>query len=205
MAARIAQFYGFIFVWHAIRHFNSYALLGSQSYFENPRPEWLVLGLLQMVVGVLLLFRPNPSCLIAAAITLIWWGIAYPAVLHVGDSAFILLLLGLAIVQLGGEGWLPLATAPSTIGITLAGLWKLHDGRFSVCVLTNLVLVRFPWMDGINLFLKEHEAVANFLSDMTMGIELTAPCIWVLLFFPRLWLLRSLLALFPISLLWASS
>ncbi len=201
MPARIAQFYGIIFLWHGIRHFNSYPLLGSQSFFKNPFPEWLVLGLLQVLAGGILLLKPKPWCLVLAAGVLILWGMAYPVVLHVGDSAFILLLLGLATVQFGGAAWIPVATLPCVVGIGLAGLWKLRSGAFSVCNLTNIILVRYPWMDGMHLMLNQHQTLAAFLSNMTIGIELTAPCIWLLLFLPRLWRWRSLLALLPISLL----
>jgi hypothetical protein len=190
-----------IFVWHGIRHFNSYALLGSQSYFENPRPEWIILGILQIVIGGLLFYKSNPWYSFAAAFTLFLWCVAYPVSRHGGDAVFILLLLGLTLVQLGGDGWIPLATLPSAAGMTMAGLWKLHGNDFSICDLTNCVLVRYPWMDGINLSLNQHEIITRFLSNLIMGMELASPGIWILLFFPRFWLLRSLLALLSISLL----
>lgn len=201
MAPRVAQFYGLIFVWHALRHFNSYALLGSQSYFDNPLPEWLLLGFLEVLVGGLLLWKPNPWFLVAAAVILFLRGVAYPVVLHIGDSVFIVLLLGLATVQLGGDAWLPLATAPSTFGVALAGLWKLQGGQFSVHDLTDLVLLRYPWMDGLHVAINQYTTLTTLMSDLVIGIELAAPCIWLLLFFPRLWRWRSLLALLPISLL----
>src|ERR1700677_2259692 len=108
MTTWIGRMYGLIFAWHAIRHFYSYPLLGSQSYYDNPKPEWLLLGGLQLLFAALLLFKPRPWQLFSAALVLFLWCSAYPVGRHVGDSAFILLLIGLGIVQLGGDGWIPL-------------------------------------------------------------------------------------------------
>jgi hypothetical protein len=197
----IARAYGFVFLWHAVRHFHSYALLGSQSYFSDPRLEWIFLGMLQLVVGILLLHKPRPWRLIAAALVLFLWCTAYPVGRHVGDSAFLFLLLGLAMVMLGGDGWIPLATLPSVIGLTLAAVWKIYGGRFSICDLTHCMIVRYPWVDWFNTFLTNHEILSRIVSDLVMGVELSTLCIWAMLFFPRLWLLRSILALIPIALL----
>ncbi len=201
MVTWIARLYGLIFVWHAIRHFRSYPLLGSQSYFTDPKPEWIILGSLQAMVGILLLYKPKAWHLFLAALTLFLWCSAYPVGRHVGDSAFILLLIGLAIVELGGDGWIPLATLPSITGLLLAGLWKLHGKDFSLCDLTNCVLVRFPWVDWLNPTLHHYSTITRLLSDVVICIELGAVLIWLLLFFPKLWLVRSFLALIPIVLL----
>jgi len=199
----VAKSCAFIFIWHAFRHFNSYPLLGSQSYFSNPRTEWVLLGILQLLAAILLFHKPKAWKLIVAALVHFGWCTAYPVGRHVGDSAFVFLLLGTAAVMLGGDRWIPLATLPSITGITLAALWKIHGGHFSVLDLTHCTIVRYPWMDWFDVFLTNHARISNILSNLVIIVELCAPFIWGLLFFPRLWLLRSVLVLFPICLLFS--